>query len=52
MTKYELHPRIVVEAPTAVVARNVILKILADAELSEKIFHFTVPEPEEHGKDD
>lgn len=45
MTKHEFRPLIIVEAPDAAAARNVILKILATAELSEKIFHFTVPEP-------
>ena len=50
--KFEFRPRIVVNADTVEAARNVILKILASAELSGRIFTFEVPFDPEARNDD
>lgn len=42
--KYVIKPEIVVDVHGPVEARNVILRILAAAELKGKIYHFQVPE--------
>ena len=45
--KYALRPEVVIDADGPVQARNVMLRILAGAELSGTIYSFTVPEATE-----
>ena len=42
MSKHIFHPKIVIDAPNPIVARNTLLKILAKLELRGEIYHAQV----------
>ena len=50
MEKYEFRPEIVVDGDTFPEARNKLLKILAQAELDGRIYHFTLSSKQRDAK--